>query len=95
MSNTEGNVKAEVFGRYARCTLVILWTTCSALAQTFGELAGFVQDASGGAVAGVRIMATEQATNQSRSATTKTHAQADLQGNLRGPTPATLANGPG
>ena len=70
MSNVEYNANAGAFARYARWTVLILCTTCPAFAQTFGELAGFVRDSSGGVIAGVRVTVIDQATNQSRSATT-------------------------
>lgn len=39
-------------------------------AQTFGEIAGFVRDASGAIIAGAGIAATNESTNQARSALT-------------------------
>ncbi len=39
-------------------------------AQAFGEIAGFVRDASAGAVQGARVSATNESTNQSRTVET-------------------------
>jgi hypothetical protein len=70
MSKVERNANPGGFARYARWTVLILCTTCPAFAQTFGELAGFVRDSSGGVIAGVQVTVMDQATNQSRSTST-------------------------
>lgn len=50
--------------------MLLLAVSGVASAQTLGEIAGFVRDASGARLAGASITVTNEATNQSRTATT-------------------------
>jgi len=70
MPSIARSAKLKGFGRYLRHTVLVLCWACPAFPQTFGEVAGFVRDASGAVIAGVKITVTDQATDQSRGTST-------------------------
>ena len=52
------------------CLAALVYSASNLPAQTFGEIAGFVRDASAGAVQGARVSATNESTNQFRTVET-------------------------